>query len=177
MEQTENSWKKGELVNFPWKSNIFKKSGSTIYKHFYSSRFICIREEDEGHRGILLKVLGRTSPHDILMVGGEPFCKDDRDDRLDGKTYASFRFPTSDEVIEVLEIFRKDPKLLQTFERESMPLNINRTYWVRETVRNLFLAKRPQFYDVSTNTVTKATDGTSHYRLTVLYFYKGEIIF
>lgn len=177
MEQAENSWKKGELVNFPWESNIFKKSGSTIYKHFYSSRFICIREEDEGHRGILLKVLGRTSPRDILMVGGEPFCKDERDDRLNGKTYSSFRFPTSEEVIEALGILRNDPELLQTFEKESMHLNINATYWVREATRSLLLVKKPQFYDASTNIITNVTDGTSHYRLTMLYFYKGEIIF
>ena len=176
MEQVENKWKKGELVNFPWESTTFKKSGSTIYKHFYSSRFICIREEDEGHRGILLKVLGRTSPRDVLMVGGEPFCKDERDDRIGGKTYSSFRFPTTDEVTEALGILRENPDLMPIFEKEGMHLNLNATFWVREPARSLLIVKKPQFYDTGTNTIATASDGTSHYRLTMVYFYKGQII-
>ena len=177
MESKENQWKVGELVSFPWKSTVFKKSGSTIYKHFYSSRFICIREEDEGHRGILLKVLGRTSPRDIMMVGGEPFCKDERDDRLGGKTYSSFRFPSSEEVIDALEILRANPGLLAVFEKESMHLNLNATFWVRESARNFLLMKKPQYYGIHTGVVTKATGNVPHYRLTMVYFRNGELIF
>lgn len=137
MKPNENSWKVGEKTSFPWKSTVFKKNGTTIYKHFYSSSFICIREEDEGHRGILLKVIGRTSPKDIIMVGGEPFCKDEKDE---------------------------------------MHVNPQATFWVRESARSMLLMKKPQFYDVSTNKVGPATDSTPHYRLTLLYFHNGELI-
>lgn len=177
METKENQWKVGELVSFPWKSTVFKKSGSTIYKHFYSSRFICIREEDAGHRGVLLKVLGRTSLKDILMVGGEPFCKDEREDRLSGKTYSSFRFPSSAEVMDALEILRANQGLLAIFDKESMHLNLNATFWVRESARNLLLMKKPQYYDTGTGLVTTASGSLAHYRLTMLYFRNGELIF
>ena len=176
MKPNENSWKVGEKASFPWKSTIFKKSGTTIYKHFYSSSFICIREEDEGHRGILLKVIGRTSPKDIIMVGGEPFCKDEKEEMIVGKTYSSYRFPTTDEVTDVVEILRGNPELLALLDKTEMHVNPQATFWVRESARSMLLMKKPQFYDVSTNKVGPATDSTPHYRLTLLYFNKGELI-
>ena len=43
-----------------------------------ASRYICIREATAGQRGILLKVLGKTTRENIIMRGGKPFCKDDK---------------------------------------------------------------------------------------------------
>ena len=57
------------------------KNGSrTGYKRLIASRYICIREESEGKPGILLKVLGKATKDDMLIVSGEPFCKDDADE-------------------------------------------------------------------------------------------------
>ena len=177
MEENVNSWKMGEIASFPWTSSNLKKSGSTFYKHFYSSKYMCIREEDGGHRGILLKVLGRTSARDITMVGGEPFCKDEKEEMLAGKTYTSFRFPTLNEVIEVLEILRDNPKVCPLLEENSMHLNPAAPFWVRETSTNLLLRKKPQFYDPNTTKLSTSPDATlPPYRITLLYFYKGELI-
>lgn len=171
----EKNWKVGDIDVFPWTSTVFKKSGSTTYKHYYSSRFICIREADDEHRGILLKVLGKASPHEIMMVGGEPFCKDERDDLLNGKVYSSFRFPSLQELTEALAIVRENPKLLSLFEEASMHFNPESSFWVRETSRKHIFQKKPQFYDASTGTLSVSTDDTPHYRLTMLYFQNGEL--
>lgn len=176
MEQKENSWKLGETVSFPFTSTEFKKSGSTFYKHYYSSSFICIREEDEGHRGILLKVLGRTSAQNILIVGGEPFCKDEKEEMISGKTYASYRFPKSTEVSEVIEILSKNPELKDLLEREDMHINLHASFWVRETASKFLVMRQPQYWDPDDESFHTVSDKAPHYRLAMVYFFKGELI-
>lgn len=177
MEPSTNNWKVGEIASFPWISTIFKKRGTTIYKHVYSSRFICIRECDETHSGILLKVLGKTSPKDIMIVGGEPFCKDERDDLLIGKAYSSFRFPTLNEVTEALEVIRENPSLMSVFKEASMSFDPNSAFWVREASRTLLLQKKLKFYNATTGTLCTATDDTSRCRLAILHFSKEQVLF
>ena len=176
MESNENNWKVGEIVSFPWTSTTIKTRGKTFYKHFYGSRFICIQEAKEEHRGILVKVLGKTSPQDIIMVGGEPFCKDERDELITGKSYFSFRFPTFNDLTEVLAIIRENPKLMSVFDKAAMHFNPDSTFWVRESTRKLLL-KKPQIYDSHNGSLCIASDNTSHYRLTLLYFYKEKLIY
>ena len=153
------------------------EKGSTTYRHFYSSRFICIREEDDGHPGILMKVLGRTSPHSIMTVGDEPFCKDERDDLLKGKAYSSFRFPTVEQLTEALAIIRENPELMSVFEESSMHFNPESSFWVRELTRKHLFQKKPQFYDASTGKLCTSSDEASHYRLTMLYFKNGNLTY
>ena len=178
MEENENSWKLGEFATFPWVSTDTKKSGSTFYKHFYSSTYLCIREEDGGHRGILLKVLGRTSARDIIMVGGEPFCKDEKEEMLAGKTYSSFRFPTTNEVMDVLEILQTTSDFGALLDGNSMHINPVAPFWVREPGTSLLLQKKPKFYDPKTGKhSTSADTNLPPYRISLLYFYKGELIY
>ncbi|MBO7067609.1 MAG: hypothetical protein J6W52_02870 [Bacteroidaceae bacterium] len=176
MEQNENNWKIGEEVSFPWTSTTLKTSGKTFYKHFYGSRFICIRPADEGKRGILIKVLGKTSPQDIMMVGGEPFCKDDRDELVTGKSYFSYRFPALSDLKEALAIIRENPKLLPIFDKAGMHLNPDSTFWIRESVRKI-LFRKPQIYDSRTGSLFTTTDGTSPYRIALLFFLKDEFTY
>ena len=176
MESDTNTWKLGETANLPWTSKPFKKRGSTTYRHFYTSHYVCIREEDKGHRGILLKVLGKVPPRKIMMIGGEPFCKDDEDELLFGTSYASFRFPTLAELTDVLEILRNDKSLLQVLENASMHLDTDSTFWVRESSRNLLLQRKPNYYDASLGRLCPASADAPHLRLTMVYFYQGELI-
>ena len=145
MKSDNNNWKVGDIDSLPWNSILIKKKGSNVYKHFYSSRYICIREENGPQPGILLKVLGKASLREITMVGDEPFCKDERDDLLKGKVYSSYRFPTLEELTEVLAIVRENPKLMTLFEEASMHFNPNSTFWVREPASRLLFHKKPQF--------------------------------
>lgn len=174
MEQNENNWKAGEIVNFPWKENTFKKQGLVTYKHYYSSRFVCIRAAQDGQRGILLKVLGRLSARDITTVGGEPFCKDESDYSLTDKSYCSFRFPLLQDAKEALNVISENPSLMQALKEAEMHLDPKATFWVRETARSLFRRKL-QFYDPKSGTVSPATDEEPHGRLSLLFFQDGNI--
>ena len=171
-----SNWKVGEIHALPWTSTVIKKSGSTTYKHYYSSRFICIREENGEQPGILLKVLGKASASEIMMVSGEPFCKDDKDDLLKGKVYSSFRFPALEELAEVLGVFRENPKLTAMLDEAGMHLSPGSTFWVREAHKTLFQTK-PQFYDAGAGTLSTSPDDASHYRLSILYFHKGKLTY
>ena len=177
MASNENNWKVGDFEGFPWTSTVIKKSGSTVYKHFYTSRFVCIREAEGGQRGILLKVLGKASPHEIMMVGGEPFCKDERDDLLKGRVYSSYRFPTLQELTEALAIVRENPKLKSVLDELSMHFDPDSTFWVRELARHHLFQKVPQFYNASTGVLSASSDNAPHYRLTLLYFQNGKLTF
>lgn len=170
MTSSNNTWQVGDIEGFPWTSTVIKKSGSTTYKHYYNSRFICIREADDGHCGILVKVLGKTSPQSVMMVGGEPFCKDSRDDLLNGKVYSSFRFPTLQQLTEVLAIFRENPNLMSVFDEASMHFDLDSSFWIREPAHKFLHKKKPQFYNANTGDLTVSSDDTAPYRLTLLYF-------
>ena len=176
MESNDNNWQVGEIAILPWTSNTFKTSGSQIYKHFFRSRFICIRESTDAQPGILVKVLDKTPLHRIMIQGGEPFCKDDVDDLFKGYAYSSFRFPTLDELTEVLNIIRSSPDLQQLFEKASMNIELNGEFWVRETTHKRLIQKKPQFYDVRAGILATASDDTPRNRLTIVYFHNGELI-
>ena len=180
MEEKKNTWKLGEKADFPFTSTEFKKSGSffkTFYKHFYSSRFICIREETDEQPGILLKVLGRTSPKDIIIVGGEPFCKDEKEEMISGRTYASYRFPTIKQVSEVVEILRENRWLKDLLENSEMHINLQAYFWVRNVAGGFLFGKKPRYFDPESKTLYTVSDKTPHYRLAVVYFHKGELTF
>ena len=171
MEPKENKWKLGELVALP-RTNTQIKEGRTSYEQMVGSRYICIREASDGEQGILLKVIGKLPQYQIKVVAGEPFCKDDKLEGFDGDAYYSYRFPTTDEVKEVLGILRENKELLDVFEKASMHINPYSTFWVRETVSKLYFLKTPQYFDSGKDTVTPSTgdDNDVHYRITIAYF-------
>lgn len=175
MESTKNSWHLGEIVNLSRTAKQFKTSGSTVYEQFVGSRYICISEATEDHRGILLKVLGKYPSEDIMMVGGQPFCKDDREELFEGKCYSSFPFPAVKDVQEVLEILRSNPSLIQIFEDAKMHINPKSKYWVSETERHLLGKKKPQCYDASSEQTVTPSKSEAPYRLTMVYFNKGNL--
>lgn len=175
MESNEYNWHEGEIAILPWTSTTFKKSGSTIYKHYFRSRFVCIRESNEEQSGILVKVLSDTAKHRISMVGSEPFCKDDVDDLSAGIALSSFRFPMLEELTEVLDIIRGNQNLMPVFKDASMNLDLNGTFWIRETARKLLLQKKPMFYDANSDSLMTAADDTPHSRISLVYFQNGNL--
>ena len=80
MKSNENTWRLGETVILPRTEKKIKNNGSVSYEQLIGSRYICVREEAEGRRGILVKVLGKYTPEHVITVGGHPFSKDDRFD-------------------------------------------------------------------------------------------------
>ena len=175
METTENNWTLGELVTLPREEKPLKKSGSKYYSRYIGSRYICIREATNGQRGILMKVLGKTDGDRIIMVNGEPFSKDDREELFVGKRYFSYPFPTASAVMEALDIISFDQDLQQKFEAASMHINPDSTFWVSDTTRNMLLRKKPQFLDGRDGHLYPASDDGEHYRVTFVYFYKGHL--
>jgi hypothetical protein len=171
MEPKENKWKLRELVALP-RTNTQIKEGRTSYEQMVGSRYICIREASDGEQGILLKVIGKLPQYQIKVVAGEPFCKDDKLEGFDGDVYYSYRFPTTDEVKEVLGILRENKELLDVFEKASMHINPYSTFWVRETVSKLYFLKNLQYYDSKKDVVLPSTgdDREINYRITIAYF-------
>lgn len=169
------NWKKGETVYLPWKEKQVKKSGSTSYVSIVNSRYICIREATDAQRGILVKAMGKIPAHHIIMVGGMPFCKDDRSDLITGKQYAGYPFPSQEELKEVLEVIRQDSSLLSAFEAESMSLATNSTFWVRETASRILLPNKLKYYDADSGRVCKAADDAMHVRLSVVFFSQDNL--
>lgn len=174
MDQHENYWKLGEMANLPRQEKV-KKGGSTSYVNYIASRYICVREATDGRRGILMKVLGKAYCDQVKMVGGEPFGRDEHEELFAGQRYYSYPFPTANEVQEVLEILRANPTLLQKFEDARMHVNPDGMFWVRETARNAFLIKIPQVYSGRDNQIHNISDDTNYYRITMVYFYKGQL--
>ena len=176
MESKENNWSVGEIVTLSKTKKPLKKSGSRTFVRYVNSRYICIREAKDGQRGILLKVLGKAMADDIAMVNSEPFCKDYSEDLFESTTYFSYPFPSTDEVQEVLSIFREHPGLTAVFEKASMHINPNSTFWVSDTVRNKFFLKKPQILSGRDGQLCTPSDDDNHYRLSIVYFFKGSLI-
>lgn len=177
MEKKENNWKVGEVVILPRTSKQLKSSGMKVYEQFVGSRYICIREATEDQQGILLKVLGRTPEEYIKMVAGMPFCKDDSMELLEGMCYSSYSFPQLEEVKTVLSIIHGNPDLHTHFEAAQMHVNPKALFWVRETASNMLRIKKPQCYDVTTDSLVKApANALPPYRLTMVYFTKDQSI-
>lgn len=175
METLECKWSVGELVPLTWNKRLLKKSGSTYYAELVSSRYICDREATDEQPGILVKVLGKVTRDQILLVNGDPFCKDDRDYLFKGRCYYSHPFPSADDLKEALDIIDANPSLQQRFEEESMRFNPSSTFWVRGIARRMLGSNKLQFFDASTGQLSKALDDTPHYRLTMAYFNKDEL--
>ena len=170
MQSDRKNWSLGEVVLLPRQTSKINKK----YEYLMESRYICIREATEGQRGILLKVLGETARKNIMLQGGKPFCKDEKDVDINSNTYYSFRFPSANELKEVLEILEKDKALLEKFEEADMPINPNSTFWVRDTASRLYFLKEPQYYD-GYGKLTAPSGNVTHNRLTIVYFYKSNI--
>ncbi len=176
MDKTETNWALGEIVKLPQQNKKVSKDGIYTFGHFVDSKYVCIRPAIDDHqRGILVKVLGKRNGEDFLIKGGEPFCKDEKVEGFNYNMYYSFRFPATDELVEVLDIIRKDQKLQDIFEQASMHINVNSTFWVRETSRKYLFKKTTQYYDASTGECIVADGEGAHYRLTIVYFYKSEL--
>lgn len=174
IELNDINWHVGEIVNIPRTESLLKRSGTTSYEWLIGSRYICIREATEDQRGILAKVLGQFTPNYIIMVDGHTFSKNDKDDLIDGKRFFSYPFPAMKDVKEALSILRGNPGLIHQFEEASMPIDINSKFWVSETSTHLFVIKKPQCYNVSSDSIVTASDDDAPYRLTLAYFYKRE---
>ena len=173
MNQT--NWHKGEIVHVPRKSSEISR-GMKSYEHFIGSRYVCIREEDGDQAGILVKVLGKITSDSIMLKGGEPFCKDDKEEAFSSDIYYSYRFPSEVELKEVLHMIRNDQRLIDILEEASMHINPNSTFWVRDTARSVLLQKKLQYHDVpSGKLIADSNDGKVHYRLTIAYFRKSQI--
>ena len=175
MESNENNWTLGEIAKLPKMERPLKQSVSKVYMHYIASRYICVREATDGRRGILMKVLGKAYSDQVKMVGGEPFGRDEHEELFVGQRYYSYPFPTANEVQEVLEILRANPSLLQKFEDARMHVNPDGMFWVRETARNAFLKKIPQIYDSRSGQLCNPSDDTNYYRITMVYFFKGQL--
>ena len=176
MEINENNWKVGELVNLPRMEKFLKKSGSTRYERLTGSRYICVREATDNQRGILVKVLGKCLPEYVKVVGGKPFTKDDHEELFEGRRYFSYPYPMAKDVKEVLGILRNNPSLLQYFQNASMHINPNSKFWVSDMAHHLLVLKKPQCYDASSDTLCSITENELAYRITMLYFFKGELV-
>ena len=175
MKSNTNNWELGEIVVLPRTTRQVKSGSFKSYERIIGSRYICIREATEGQYGILLKVLGRTPADFVMMVCGEPFCKDDSMELFDGVCYMSYSFPTLEDLKEVVEILNNNPSLLPKFDAASMHVNPKTTFWIRESAKRLF-TKKPQFYDVSTEKLGTSTDDPAPYRLSIVYFTQDQSI-
>ena len=171
MESDKKNFTLGEVVLLPRKTSQINKK----YEYLMASRYICIREASEGQRGILLRVLGKPARKNIIMRGGKPFCKDDKYEGLYTNTYFSYRFPSTNELKEVLDILKKDESLLEIFKKNNMSIKLDSTFWVRDTASRLFFLKEPQYYDANHGQLTATSDNEAHHRLTIAYFYKSNI--
>jgi len=176
MDANQLNWSVGEIVSLTRKTTQVHKSGLKSYEHLINSRYICIRECDDTNRGILVKVLGKMNRENIIMSGGEPFCKDDKDEGFTGDTYYGYRFPKVDELKEVLDIIRGDQNLIAKFEKASMHINPNSTFWVRDTTSRFIVLKAPQYYDTQSNELNASRSNDKlNYRITLAYFDKSQI--
>ncbi len=173
-----NNWKVGEPVNLKRRNSILYVNPFSSYEHFIASHYICVREADGYSPGILVKVLGKTTRDQIMIIAKEPFVVDDQDEGFNGDVYYGYRFPTLSELEKVLFIIRNNTELIEKFEMASMMIDPNSTFWVRETANRLLFLKELQCYDASSGNVFVSTnDNDAHCRLTIAYYYKSRISF
>ena len=176
MASNEKNWTVGEIVTLPRAERALKTSGTTSYVQYIRSRFICIREAGSTQRGILVKVLGKCHADRITVEGGQPFSRDDFDEQFIGDCYFSFPFPSAKDLTEVLDILRDNETLLQRFEKASMHINPNSTFWVSDTTRNRFMMKKPQIFNARNGELSIPTNDDPHYRVIVVFFYRDQLI-
>ncbi|MBO4674346.1 MAG: hypothetical protein J5616_08370 [Bacteroidaceae bacterium] len=177
MDLNTNHWSVGEVATLPRTERPLKKNGLSAYGHYIGSRYICIREASEGQYGILVKVLGKVPAEYVQVVGGEPFCKDARDELFTSTRYLCYQFPMLQELKEALDIIRSNPTLIPVFEKASMHINPKSTFWVRETASQFLILKKPQIYDALKDVLSPASNESAHYRLSIVHYNKSELIF
>lgn len=170
------NWQLGELVTLPTEKRLLKKTGVVVYEHIVGARYICVREDSENERGILVKALGRVASEYIRMVGGKPFCVDKKDELFEGDYYYGYPIPALGDVKEVLEIMHDNPSLVSRFEESSMHVNPQSEFWVSETANRLVILKKAQYYQVKTDALCAASDRVNPYRLSIVYFHRGKLI-
>lgn len=175
MESSGNTWSLGEIATLSRTERLLKKSGSTFYEQLIGSRYICVREETDSKRGILVKVLGKFPSEHIITVNGRPFSKDDREELFTGVRYFSYPFPQVKDVKEVLEILSSTPSLIHVFDDVSMHVNLKSKFWVNKAERHLLVMKRPQCYDAYSGQIVAPLEDDLPYRLTMVYFFKGNL--
>jgi len=175
MNLKDTNWNAGEIATLGRKEMELKKRGNKSFASLIWSQYICVREATKERPGILVKVLGKTFKENIMLVNGEPFCKDDRDDLFVGRRYSSYPFPKVSTLKEVLNIIRSNKSIMDKFEEQSMHINPDSTFWVRETANRLMLCKKPQYYDASSGKLFKAKSDSAPYRLTIAYFNNNDI--
>jgi hypothetical protein len=95
---------------------------------------------------------------------------------FEGDRYFSYPFPKANQVKEVLDILRQSPRLLMTLEGLKMHINPNSMFWVSEIARKAFFFKIPQVYDSRTGQLLPASKDTLYYRISIVYFFEGELI-
>lgn len=176
MVTNENNWKVGELVNLPRTEKLLKKSGTTQYERLTGSHYLCIREANDKQRGILVKVLGRCQPEYVTVVDGRPFTKDDREEAFGGLRYFSYPYPSVKDVKTVVDILDNNPTLLKYFENVSMHINPKAKFWVSNMGRQMLIFKQPQCYDPVSGVISTISDDETAYRITLVFFFKGELI-
>ncbi len=176
MGQTTNDWGLGEIVTLPRQSTKISNNGIYTFDHLIDSKYVCVRPAIDGRqRGILVKILGKCPISDILVKRGEPFCKDDKIEGFNFDQYYSFRFPTVQEVQELLDIVRDNPSLKDAFSQATMRMNPESTFWVREVATKLAILKKPQYYNAKTGELGLGRSGELHYRVTIVYFDSTEV--
>lgn len=171
----ENNWQVGDVVTLPRETKPLKRTGSKSYEQCIGSRYICIREASSEQRGILLKVLGKMPRAHIMMVGGQPFTKDDRAELFDSLLYYSYPFPDVSDIREVLDILLDNNDLLKKFEDALMHVNPRSRFWVSDTQKHLLVMKRALCYDSKADSLLAATSNDAPYRLTMVYFQDGKL--
>jgi hypothetical protein len=171
MNMKRNNWKLGEVVELPKTGSQIHKSGKESYEHMTSSCYVCVREAANGQRGILVKMMGRIKAQEMMIVNHEPFCKDETEETEGQTVYYSYRFPTSEELKEVLDIVRSNDVLWRQLDEASMFINPDGSFWVREMERKFLVVKHTQYYDPKTGFLSSpATADEAHRRLTIAYF-------
>jgi hypothetical protein len=176
MELSTTNLKVGETVTLQRSEKVLKKSGTTIFKKFISSRYVCIRESANGQPGILVKVLGKTPATLLTIIDGKPYVKDDSEHLFYDTNYYSFPFPKGEQVEEALSIIRNNAELIKQFESLSMHVNTEATFWVRDTTRNLLLKRQLHYLDAKTNQTCTATESDAHYRLSIVYYDDSALV-
>ena len=68
-----------------------------------------------------------------------------------------------------------NPDLQQRFKEASMQINLQGKFWVNKTLSHLGFMKKPLCYDAKTKEITTPSYNDMPYRLTMAFFYKGEL--
>ena len=95
---------------------------------------------------------------------------------FDGDRFYSYPFPSAREVQEVLEILKWNQDLVNKFEDASMHVNPDSTFWISDTTRNMLFLKKLQVLSARDGQICPANDDGQYYRLSVVYFYKGSLV-